>query len=107
VSVETIPCTPSGAATWTQRTQLDGVDYILVFYWAQRDGHWWMHVQDVNEVPIASGLKLVTNWPLLRGVRDVRRPPGSLFIVDTQGLDEDPAFDTLGTRHILTYTSAS
>lgn len=107
MSVFQIPCVPAGASHWKQRTALDGTDYILVFEWLQRDGHWLLHVLDLQESPIASGLKLVTNWPLLRGVTDPRRPPGNLFVWDALGLDDDPTFDGLGTRFVLAYASVT
>lgn len=103
-----VPCTPGGVARWTQRTALDGVDYLLTFRWSQRDGHWLLDVADAQESPIVSGLALVVGPVLLAGVVDVRRPAGELVVVDTTGANDlDPAFDDLGTRFVLTYVTAA
>ena len=101
-----IPCSPpatTGIATWKQRTQLDGVDYILAFAWLVRDGHFLMHMYDQDESPIALGIKLVPTWDLLRTVIDVRRPPGRIVLWDIANTGADPAFDTLGVQFQLRY----
>jgi hypothetical protein len=101
--VKYVPCKPSGQSHWTQRTALGGRDYVLTFDWSQRDGHWSLSVADQDEEPIASGLSLVTDWPLLRGVIDARRPPGELLVVDTLDERQDPGFADLGDRFLLVY----
>jgi hypothetical protein len=98
-----VPCTPNGSASWRQRTSLDGRDYVLRFRWNQRDGHWFLSIADPTDVVIASGIKLVTDFPLLLGVVDARRPPGELFVSDAQGRAEDPGFADLGARFLLRY----
>ena len=103
-----VPCTPNGVARWTQRTALDGVDYLLTFRWSQREGHWLLDVATAEASPIVSGLALVVGSLLLVGVVDARRPAGQLVAVDTTGAnDADPAFDDLGTRFVLTYVTAA
>lgn len=103
-----IPCTPSGDATWTQRTALDGRDYLLTFDWSQREGHWRFTVADQDGVAIRSGLLLVAGLPLLLGTTDTRRPAGDVVCVDTTGAsDVDPGFSDLGTRFALVYFTAA
>lgn len=103
-----IPCTPDGCATWTQRTALDGRDYVLAFRWNQRAGSWTLDLADQDGAAIASGCVLVAGYPLLKGVTDARRPPGELAVLDTFGLDDlDPAFSDLGTRFVLVYVTAA
>ena len=105
-----VPCTPDGASHWTQRTTLDGRDYLLTFDWNQRDGSWSLAVADQDGATRATGRRLSTGFPLLREVRDARRPPGELVVVDTLASDtrepEDPSFASLGARHVLVYLAA-
>lgn len=98
-----IPCTPDGQSRWTQRTTLAGRTYALTFDWSQRDGKWSLDLADQDGSLIRAGIPLVTNVPLLRFVRDARRPPGELFVFDTEERAEDPAFDDIGTRFTLAY----
>ena len=98
-----IPTTPAGDTRWTQRTALDGTDYLLTIYWSQREGAWLLDFCDANASPIVSGRKLVTNWPLLFGVLDARAPTGILAMVDTQGEGADAGFADLGGRCVMVY----
>ncbi len=103
-----IPCTPNGTAHWTQRTALDGVDFNLSFDWNQRDGHWRLSIRDASGVAIRSGIVLVVNELLLRGVVDARRPAGELAVIDaTDANDTDPGFSDLGARFKLIYATAA
>jgi hypothetical protein len=102
-----VPCTPNGQARWTQRTAIAGRDYQLTFDWNQRTGHWSLSLADQDGSPIASGLQLVTNWPLLRTVLDTRCPPGLLVVIDTLDRGEDPGFSDLGSRFVLAYFDPS
>lgn len=103
-----VPCTPNGAARWSQRTALDGVDFTLAFRWSQRDGHWLLDIADAQGAAIRSGVALVPNINLLAGVIDARRPAGRLGVLDTTGaLDVDPGFADLGARFLLVYVTAA
>jgi len=108
MSFSTVPCTPNGSSCWTQRTALDGTDFVLRFDWSQRTGQWLLTVSDQDGVPIVSGRALTTGTLPLRGVRDSRRPKGELVIEDTtQKNTLDPAFDDLGGRFLLVYVDAA
>lgn len=101
-----VPAVPSDTPFWTQRTSLAGVEYVLSFAWNGRLGLWSLGLADVHGVDIATGLALVTNWPLLTraGNRDARRPPGDLVVIDTLGQFTDPTYVSLGAQHLLLYT---
>lgn len=108
MGIFTVPCTPNGSACWTQRTALDGSDFVLSFDWNQRTGLWFFSVADQDAVPIVSGRALTTGTLLLKGVRDPRRPRGELVVEDTTlRNDADPAFDDLGARFRVTYVDAA
>jgi hypothetical protein len=101
-----IPTTP-GDPAYTQRTTLDGVEYFFEFRWNERDGAWYMHIADVDEQHIRSGIRIVLRWPLLRRVTDPRRPPGSIMAIDTSGQDLAPGLNDLGARVKLLYLDAA
>jgi len=101
-----IPCVPGGQSNWVQRTAIEGRDYILSFDWIQRDGAWYLSIADQDGAAIASGIKLVSQWPLLRGVTDSRCPKGELLLLDSTGASEDAGFSDLGVRFELVYFTA-
>jgi hypothetical protein len=105
-----VPCTPNGLSRWQQNTTLDGRNYLLTFEWNQRDGGWYLALADAQGSVIATGRRLSTGFPLLREVRDARRPPGELVVADTLASDtrepDDPTFASLGARHVLVYLAA-
>jgi hypothetical protein len=108
MSTLTIP-TSKIEAFYSQRTRLDGREYLLRFAWNQREERWHLSIFDEAEQPIVQGLKLVANWPLLRFYRaDPRCPPGELWVMDLSGDGSPPGFDELGEglRCELTYVPA-
>lgn len=106
-----IPCTPGGQPEWTQRTQLNGTEYLFNFRWNQRDGHWFLRIADGDGVALYDGLPLVTGLELLAQESGVRAIEGGLFVVDDAvagGIgDLDPGFADLGTRFKLLHVSAT
>ena len=103
-----VPCTPGGSSHWSQRTALDGRDYLLTFDWCQRDGRWRLDVADADGVAIVSGVTLVARGYPLAGVLDARRPAGDLVVIDSTGANDlDPRFSDLGARFRLVYFAAA
>ena len=93
---------------YSQRTVLDGREYLLTFRWNQREAKWYLSIADSEEAPIVSGVKVVLNFPLITNrVRDIRRPPGEIFAVDPSGDERDPGFNDLGARVRLLYIEAA
>ncbi len=100
-----IPTSP-GVPYYTQKTRLDGRDFILKFAYNERAASYSLSIYDEEETPLLLGLRLVANWPLLRHYRyDVRLPPGELLVIDLTGDLSPPALDELGEgkRCELTY----
>lgn len=93
---------------FTQRSKLDGTEYELYFEWNERDGRWFFSISDSTGDRIASGIKVVADWPLIHRVRDARRPPGEIVAIDSTGNGEPPGRDDLGARvKIYYYDEAS
>ncbi len=99
-----IPCKSSGDSRWTQRSQMSGRDYLLTFDWNQRLGQWFLRLCDQDD-RIIRAVGLNTDWPLLRGCVDPRRPPGTLLLLDTSSRAQDCSFVGLGDRWALIYLS--
>lgn len=92
-----------GAAFDIFEVTLDDVVLTFTFKWNQRLDSWFVAVADENDEQIIGFTRIVVDWPLFAAYRDIRLPPGVLILVDSEGLAEDPTFETLGTRHVLTY----
>lgn len=100
--------TQQGLSAWTQRVELDGVAYSLEFAWNERDGAWFISLAQPDGTPLVSGLKLVTNRPLLRRFRyRVGLPPGELYAIDLSGKIAYAGFSDLSNGVTITYYDAS
>jgi hypothetical protein len=77
--------------------RLDGRDFHLHFLWNMREQRWYLDIFDTDSVPLAVGLKLISNQPLLRFYQwDPRLPPGELLAY-AQGIDQsNPGFNDFG-----------
>lgn len=91
-----------------QRTDLEGKEYVLLFDYSQREGVWYLTIKDVTETPLASGIKLVCNWPLTYRLPNPGLPPGDLIVISKTTDDSPPGIDDLleGGRCELTYVTS-
>lgn len=108
-AVLTIP-TQQGVPFYTQRTALDGRDYTLRFAWNQRAQRMYLDLLDATkgDAPILVGLKLITNWPLLRAYHARPGvPPGELGVLTKLADTSPPGLNDLGVglRCELVYLS--
>lgn len=94
---------PVDTPLWKERVTLSGRDYILRGDYLEREQRWYLSFYTVGEEPLALGIKLVSNWPLLRGYTDNRLPKGEIMAVDTVLGGEPPVFEDLGRRVNLIY----
>ena len=104
----TIIDTDPTLTAFDQIVPLDGREYLLEFFWSEREECWYMHVSDQDGSPLAQLVRLVVDWPILRRFRtDPRMPPGLLFCPDLSGAGADIAARTdLGERVPLVYITA-
>ena len=64
---------------FTQDIDIAEQTFVFEFLWNQRAGYYLMHIYDFEEQPIALGVKLFCNWPLLRNKRC--KFPGDLILL--------------------------
>lgn len=89
---------------YTERVTLDGKEYLFKFDWNDRENRWYMGLFSVTGDPLATGIKVVANWPLLRKLAGDTVPPGVLIATDLSPQDgESPTYAELGTRVKLLY----
>lgn len=91
---------------YTQSTIIDGREYLLRFFWNQRNGTWYMDLRDQDESPIVTGLPLVLGASLVKYVTDSRLFNGALIAIDLTGLHAQPNIDELGDRVRLYFIEA-
>ena len=92
---------------YTERVELDGVLFELTFMWNTRELAWFLSVADADSVALASGVKIVVDYPLFRSVSNADMPAGTMLAVDTSGAGLDPGLTDLGGRVLLMYEDAT
>lgn len=90
----------------TQQCELQGETYSLRLRWNEREAAWHLDLHTLDGEPIASGVRLVTSFPLLRRNLHPSRPPGDLYVLDNKGLDAELTLQEFGTRFTLVYVEA-
>lgn len=91
------------------RTKLDGVFYWLRLTWNPRESIWTLSISDADDNPLAHGLALRVETPLLgRTLRGLEGfPSGDIVPIDTSGQQTDPGRDDIGERVRLIYVTAA
>lgn len=96
--------TPVDVPLYTFRVTLDGVEYLFKLDWNDRENRWYLGLYTADEIPLAVGIKVVANWPLLRRFTGTNMPPGILIAADMSAeRGESPEYADLGTRVKLLY----
>jgi hypothetical protein len=96
--------TQQNLSAWEQRTTLDGSDYLLNFAWNGREAAWYLSFSDAAGVPLVTGIKLVSNRPLLNRFRYVQGlPPGNVMAVDLSGQIAQAGYTDLSAGVSLVY----
>jgi hypothetical protein len=100
----TLPAT--GTAKFQINVTLDDVPLTLQFIWNSREAAFFMTVLDENNDLLVSGHKVVVDWTLLQRYRDIRLPPGKIWVIRTDD-DIQPTIENFGSEVILVYEEAS
>lgn len=58
--------------------ELSGALFWIELRWNRADGRWYLSIADATEAPLLTGLRVVSDAPLLRLGADARLPPGDL-----------------------------
>lgn len=91
---------------FTFEVDLDGATYGFRFRWNVRAQAWFMSLSDDGGNPLLTEQRVVVGFPLGKRGRNASLPPGTLWALDTSGLDEDPGLTDLGTRVLVLYFAA-
>ena len=99
-----IPFVPS-VAEYRFGTVLDDETYIFDVRWNSRAGAWFFNLLDIEEIPIAIGVRIVLGTFLARLANHPLLTAGVMVAVDNSGEEREAGFDDLGTRvEILRFT---
>jgi hypothetical protein len=85
------------------RTDLGDVEFLIRLRYLERFDTWLLDLCDKDESPIAEGLPVVLNKPLLSQIVDPRRPAGELMFVSLGSNASSPNFDDFGKTFLLYY----
>lgn len=88
--------------------ELDGVPFRLDLRYNSRQGSWFANLKDINGNLLRSGISVVSGFPLLKRMKQLSRPAGTLMAVPIAIDDIDAAdLEQLGNDVLLTYTGDS
>lgn len=109
-SYKTIRVRPEDSIRQSLRTrvELDGDEYVFLFYFNSFDTRWYFDLLRTDETAICRGIKMVLGIDLLRrfhGYHD--SPPGALVVLDRSGADEESGLDGFDERCLLIYREGS
>lgn len=99
--------TDTTLATYVFSVELDRIVFGLRLQFNERDQSWFFDLLTAEGVPIRQGIKIVTNFPLLRLISAAERPPGEIFAIDTTGEDKRAGLADLGDQVKLVYYDES
>lgn len=85
--------------------EIDGIVATAVVRYNPRDDAYYLDGEGASATgELASGVKMVTNWPLLRHYHnEPGDPPGELLVVDTRTAAREAGEGDLGNTHTLVY----
>ncbi len=89
------------------RTDLDDTEYVFRLHYLERFDSWLLDLLDKQALPIAEGLPVVLNKPLLSQIVDARRPAGDLMFMQLGDGNVSPTFEGFGTKFVLYYGTAA
>ena len=87
-------------------TTLNNQLFWFQFKYNVRQDRWVFHLLDADKVPIRQGVPVVTGYPVLNRVQDVRAPLGQLMFIDAAKTGLPPSYDELGQRVKMVYQEA-
>jgi hypothetical protein len=102
MTIQIIP-TSADEPSFTQRTTLDGAVYVFSFRLNQRENTYRFDIALSDGTPIASGVKVVPNRPLLERIAYNLSAPKGILVAIAGGTDEScPGLGELGEGRRVT-----
>lgn len=92
---------------FSEQVELEGEVFTLNFQFNDRDQAWYFDIEDFTGVPIRSGVKIVSDFPLTRLLASQERPAGEFIGTTTTVDDRDPLEEDLGSRVLFTYVEST
>jgi len=87
---------------------LDEVSFQLEFKFNERDQAWYLSILDPAGNDLRTGLRVVSDWTLLRLWAEIdKRPAGEMIAVAQGGIARPALIDELGKEIIFTYLDAA
>lgn len=95
-----------GSADDAFATTLNSVTYVFVVHWNYRENAWYFDLQDSDQNPIISNVKIVLGCFLGRTGSVSPLADGIFVAVDTTQQGKEATFDDLGKRVQVRYIPA-
>ena len=102
MAVYVIPVRP-GVPHFREEVELERVTYGFEFRWNERANAWFLSLSDAEGNALVSGIRVVTDFPLLFRFRKAGLPPGRLVVADTTGAGLDAGLHDFGLQRKLLY----
>lgn len=97
---------PTDDSAFSFTDVLDERAYTFDFWWNTRTLSWYLSLTDAEGVQLVSGVRLSHKaFPLAR-LRDLRLPPGALYVLSMSDSDAEPTLESLGRDTRIIYYSA-
>ena len=94
--------TTTDFGVYSFRIELENVEFNFDFRFNPRDNHWYFDLLNSDSVAIRHGVKIVSNWPLLKTLIQQGRPDGEIVSINASA-DDDPERDDIGVNSVLSY----
>ncbi len=99
--------TSTELANYRFTVELEGSVFGFDFAFNDRDRSWFFTLSREDGTVLRSGIKVVTNFPLLRTITAEGRPLGEIMAIDTTGEDLRAGLEDLGDQVSLVYFESS
>lgn len=70
---------------------LSGTEYVLRWRWFDRAASWYLDIAAADGTEIATGIRIIVNFALLKFRSDPDLPAGEFMAFDQSGANLDPA----------------
>jgi hypothetical protein len=101
---------PAGSINQSLKTrvELEGTEYVFLFYFNAVDTRWYFDLLRSGETAICRGIKMILGVDLLWSYHGYNgAPQGALVCIDRSGADAEPGLDGFDERVLLVYRAGS